>query len=75
MGASPASGGGPGFPLVSFPPAAKKDTASIPCAFLAAGRLDNKTRGSAEKDVGETYRRAQRSNPFTGAQGTESKKI
>jgi hypothetical protein len=26
----------PGFPLVSFLPAAKKDTASIPCAF--AGR-------------------------------------
>jgi hypothetical protein len=24
---------GPGFPLVSFLPAAKKDTASIPCAF------------------------------------------
>jgi hypothetical protein len=32
LGASPACGGGPGYPLVSFLPAAKKDTASIPCA-------------------------------------------
>jgi hypothetical protein len=32
MGASPASGGGPGYPLVSFLPPAKKDTAPIPCA-------------------------------------------
>jgi hypothetical protein len=32
QGASPATGGGPGYPLVSFLPRAKKDTAPIPCA-------------------------------------------
>jgi hypothetical protein len=37
MGASPAFGGGPGYPLVSFLPVAKKDTASIPCAFPGNG--------------------------------------
>jgi hypothetical protein len=30
--AHPALRAGPGFPLVSFLPSAKKDTASIPCA-------------------------------------------
>jgi hypothetical protein len=32
LGASGPSGAGPGYPLVSFLPPAKKDTASIPCA-------------------------------------------
>jgi hypothetical protein len=32
MGASRACDAGPGYPLVSFLPPAKKDTASIPCA-------------------------------------------
>jgi hypothetical protein len=31
---------GPGFPLVSFLPVAKKDTASIPCASLGRRLTD-----------------------------------
>jgi hypothetical protein len=39
LGASCRRAAGPGFPLVSFLPLAKKDTASIPCAETVPGTV------------------------------------
>jgi hypothetical protein len=51
MGASRAYGAGPGYPLVSFLPLAKKDTASIPCAEEKERRRKKNHHGVARRNT------------------------